>query len=217
MVNSISSRGATTDSNGVREYDAPDSVTHSSAIDYRATTGFLRSRAAIVSSDIVDLHNQATEGDLRTRAALKTRMGVKSLLNELAVERGMAWADIAKLAGVSVSAVRKWRTGGDASPEKRGQLARLAGFLDLLEESLIEDPAQWIEVPLSLPDGYSVRPVELYALGHLIPVLEIAGLRREPADVLDEVLPEWRSSRKSNYEVFTANDGILAFREREDS
>ncbi|MGW6875204.1 helix-turn-helix domain-containing protein [Streptomyces xanthophaeus] len=217
MSASISDRnyGPSTDSNGIREYGAPESVTHSSAIDYtRVATGFLRSRAALVSGDIVDLHNQATDDDLRARAAMKSRSGVPTLLNELAVERGMAWSDIARLVGVSVSAVRKWRTGGDATAEKRQMLARLAAFLDLLTELAVEDPVQWMEVPLALPEGYSVRPVELYAMGHLIPVLEMAGLRREPTDVMDEVLPDWRTTRKSDYEVFVASDGDLAFRER---
>ncbi|MDX3548823.1 hypothetical protein PV729_25740 [Streptomyces europaeiscabiei] len=126
----------------------------------------------------------------------------------------MAWADIARLVGVSVSAVRKWRTGGDASPEKRRLLAQLAAFLDLLEESSVEDPAQWLEMDLALPVEYSVRAVELYAIGHMIALLEIAGQRRDPAHVLDEVDPEWREARRSDIEIFTATDGQLAFRER---
>ncbi|MEU5064518.1 helix-turn-helix transcriptional regulator [Streptomyces virginiae] len=208
---------STTEASTVREYGIPDSITHSAAVDSRRLlAGFLRSEVALVSGDIVDLHNEATEHDLRARAAIKAKRGVASLLRELAVERGMAWADIAKLAGVSVSAVRKWRTGGDASAEKRHTLARLAAFLDLLTESAVEDPVQWLEVPLALPDGYSIRPMELYADGHLIPILEIAGLRREPSSVLDEILPDWRKTHRSSYEVFTASDGSLAFREHED-
>lgn len=203
----------------IRDY-APAHGTPSAAISstgfFRSEAGTLRTQVNMLETDIAEFHNQATENDLRSRAAVKAKKGVPTLLRELAVERGMAWADIARLVGVSVSAVRKWRTGGDASPEKRRLLAQLAAFLDLLSESSVEDPAQWMEMDLSLPDGYSVRPVELYADGHIIALLEVAGLRRDPADILDEVDPGWRDTRRADIEVFTADDGHLAFRERGD-
>jgi transcriptional regulator with XRE-family HTH domain len=168
----------------------------------------------LLETDVAELHNQATEKDLRMRAAVKAHKSVPKLLQELAMDRGLAWADIARLVGVSVSAVRKWRTGGDSSPEKRRLLAQLAAFLDLLSESNVEDPAQWLEMDLALPDGYSVRPLELYSDGHIIALLEVAGVRRTAEDVLDEVDPDWRSTRRSDFEVFMADDGDLALRER---
>lgn len=159
--------------------------------------------------------NGLTASNLRARAAVKARKGVATLLRELAVERGMAWSDIARLVNVSVSAVRKWRTGGDASPEKRLQLAELAAFLELLFESAIEDPAQWMEINLALPDGYAVRPTQLYLDGHMTALLEIAGLRRDPERVMDGIDPEWRTTRRSDFEVFMADDGQLAIQERQ--
>ncbi|MDT0571875.1 helix-turn-helix transcriptional regulator [Streptomyces sp. DSM 3412] len=201
----------------IRDY-RPKQGTPSAAIAspayYRTEAGTLRTQVNALGGDIAEIHNQATRDDLRTRAAVKAKRGVPTLLQELAVERGMAWSDIARLVGVSVSAVRKWRTGGDATPEKRRLLAQLAAFLDLLEESSIEDPAQWLEMDLALPAEYSVRAVELYASGHMIALLEIAGQRRDPAHVLDEIDPQWRDTRRSDIEVFTAADGQLAFRER---
>ncbi|WP_139063554.1 helix-turn-helix domain-containing protein [Streptomyces zinciresistens] len=201
----------------IRDY-SPEQGTPSAAIThpgyFRTEAGTLRTQVSALGGDIAEIHNQATEEDLRTRAAVKAKHGVPTLLQELAVERGMAWSDIARLVGVSVSAVRKWRTGGDATPEKRRLLAQLAAFLDLLEESSIEDPAQWLEMDLALPSDYSVRAVELYADGHMIALLEIAGQRRDPAHVLDEIDPQWRDTRRSDIEVFTATDGQLAFRER---
>ena len=65
---------------------------------------------------------------LDERAAAKVRHGVPSLLKELAVERGMAWADVARLAGVGVGTVRKWRTDGSGSAESKLSLARLAAL-----------------------------------------------------------------------------------------
>lgn len=201
----------------IRDY-GPAQGTQSAAISksgyFRSAAGTLRTQVSALGGDVAEFHNEATEDDLRSRSAVKAKRGVPTLLKELAVERGMAWADIARLVGVSVSAVRKWRTGGDASPEKRRLLAQLAAFLDLLEESSVEDPAQWLEMDLALPVEYSVRAVELYAIGHMIALLEIAGQRRDPAHVLDEVDPEWREARRSDIEIFTATDGQLAFRER---
>jgi transcriptional regulator with XRE-family HTH domain len=204
----------------IREY-GPKPGTPSAAISphglFRSEAGLLRTQVNALGGDVADFHNRATEEDLRSRAAVKAKRGVATLLRELAIERGMAWSDIARLVSVSVSAVRKWRTGNDASPEKRRLLAQLAAFLDLLAESNVEDPVQWLEMDLALPAGYSVRGVELYADGHIIALLEIAGLRRDAAHVLDEVDPGWRDTRRASIEVFTADDGQLAFRERGDS
>lgn len=181
---------------------------------FRSEAGVLRTEISRIGAGVASLHNDAMDDDLRSRAAVKAKKGVPSLLQELALERGMAWADIARMVGVSVSAVRKWRTGGVSTPDNRRLLAQLAAFLDLLSESAVEDPAQWMEMGLALPSGYSVRPVELYALGHMIALLEIAGQRRDPAHVLDEIDPGWRDTRRANFEVFMASDGQPALRER---
>ncbi|NUK32517.1 hypothetical protein HRW16_19330 [Streptomyces lunaelactis] len=202
----------------IRHY-GPGSSTTSAAIQstgyFKSEAGVLRTRAEGLGEATAELHIGLTVSDLRARAAVKARNGVATLLRELAVERGMAWSDVARLVNVSVSAVRKWRTGGDASPEKRLQLAELAAFLDLLSESAIEDPAQWMEINLALPDGYAVRPAQLYLDGHMIALLEIAGLRRDPERVMDDIDPEWRTTWRSDFEVFMADDGQLAFQERQ--
>lgn len=176
--------------------------------------GWTRSVVADISRQVDEVHHDSLVGDLRNRGGVKARQGVRALLDELAVERGMAWADIARLTHVSVSAVRKWRKGGDASPEKRQQLAVLAAFLDILSELPVEDPAQWMEVPLALPEGYSIRPFELYERGYITELLDIAGGRRYPDAVLDEIDPSWRETRRSSVEIFQAHDGQLAMRAR---
>lgn len=155
------------------------------------------------------------EDSLKKRAAVKARKGVPDLLEELAFVRGMSWSDIARLVGVSISAVRKWRTGGQATPENRKELARLAGFLDLLGEFGIEDPASWMEITMDLPAGYYIRPVELYLSGHRAELLEIARGHRDAARVLDGIDPAWRDSERSTLEVYTAPDGLPALRFRD--
>ncbi|NRQ36620.1 hypothetical protein HII36_33010 [Nonomuraea sp. NN258] len=127
----------------------------------------------------------------------------------------MSWADMARLTGVTVSAIRKWRTGGQASAEKRLELARLAAFLDLLEENCIEDPAQWMEVTFPLGEGYAIRPMELYVAGHKAELLDIACGRRNAADVLDSLDSSWRDARRSNVDVYIGPDGEPALRIRD--
>jgi transcriptional regulator with XRE-family HTH domain len=126
----------------------------------------------------------------------------------------MGWSDIAELAGVSISAIRKWRKGGDASPDSRTRLARIAALLDVLEEKgLVQDPATWMDMDLPLGPGYFIRPLDLYLDGHVTALIDLAEQRRTMTQVLDEVRPDWRSSR-SDFKVFTDTDGDRSIRLR---
>ena len=82
--------------------------------------------------------------DLDVRTTAKARSDSESLLEELATDRGLGWSEISRLCGVSVSAVRKWRGGESPSPDRRRRLARLAAFLDLLEEAGGYKRASWL-------------------------------------------------------------------------
>ena len=62
------------------------------------------------------------------------------LLRELATDRGMAWADIADLVGVSVAAIRKWRTDGGATADNRARLAFSRRFLMPLRPAELRTP-----------------------------------------------------------------------------
>jgi transcriptional regulator with XRE-family HTH domain len=117
---------------------------------------------------------------------------------------------------VSVSAVRKWRKGGVASPESRSKLARIAALLDLLEEKgVIEDPAAWMEMDFTLEAGYFIRPLDLYLEGHVTELIELAEQRQTTAQVLDQVRPNWRQSR-SDFEVYLDVDGERSIRRRDE-
>ncbi len=175
--------------------------------------GWLRSRADALGEDVASIHQQVRSYHLDQRAAVKSRRGVAGLLTELAVERGMAWADIARLIGVSVAAIRKWRGSSSASADHRFELAKLTAFLDLLDEYAIEDPAQWMEMRLPLPAGYVITPMDLYRRGEVTPLLEYASQRLDAARMLDEIDPRWRDSR-SDFESYDAPDGTKAIRAR---
>lgn len=184
--------------------------THSLSIQ----VDYLRTKSQMVVGEVQGLHGEVRELDLIHRTLAKSKNDVSSLLDELAYQRGMAWTDIAEVAGVSVSAVRKWRKGGDASPDNRGRLAKFAALLDALgERGLIEDPANWMEMDLPLSPGYYVRPLDLYLKGQVVALLDIAERRRAVEHVLDDIQPGWRDNR-SKFEVFEDIDGLRSLRAR---
>jgi hypothetical protein len=192
----------------------PESLTTTSQLS--ATVGWLRSRAEVVRDDAGRIHREVRDYDLDQRAAVKARRDVQALLGELSSERGLAWSSIARLVGVSVTAVRKWRASGGATAQSRYELARLAAFLDLLSESAIDDPAGWMEMRLPLPSGHNLTPFDLYETGHTALILDYAGQRLTAGEVLDDIDPQWRE-RRSSFEVFDAPDGMKAIRQRSGS
>jgi transcriptional regulator with XRE-family HTH domain len=170
----------------------------------------------MLGGEVQELHSEVRENDLADRSLEKSKKSVANLLEELAGERGMGWSDIAEIVGVSVSAVRKWRKGGLASPESRSKLARVAALLDVLEEKgLIEDPAAWMEMDFTLEPGYFIRPLDLYLEGHVTELVELAEHRQTTAQVLDRVRPNWRQSR-SEFEVVLDDDGERSIRPRDE-
>jgi transcriptional regulator with XRE-family HTH domain len=173
-----------------------------------------RTQTELTGGQVQDLHDRVRELNLDQRTRNKSRHDVPTLLDELAYQRGMAWTHIAEIADVSVSAVRKWRKGNDASPENRSRLAKFAALLDTLEEEArIEDPATWMEMELPLAAGYYIRPLDLYVNGQDMALLDIAEQRRPVEHILDDIRPDWRATR-SKFEVFEDTDGMRSIRIR---
>jgi transcriptional regulator with XRE-family HTH domain len=202
--------GAQTDT--VHDYTVAGSETVAHAIE----ASWLRDRARLLGNETEGMHRDLQERALRERAAVKVRKGIRSLLAELGEDRGMGWSDMAELVGVSVAAIRKWRKGGDATPESRMRLASLAAFLDCLSELAIEEPVQWLEVRLPLPSEYLIRPVDLYRDGHAALVLDIAAQRLTAEAALDEIDVAWRDRCRTRFEVYAASDGQRAIRIRDE-
>lgn len=144
--------------------------------------------------------------DLGARTDAKVLSGIAVLLDELAVERGLTWSDIARLCSVSVSAVRKWRSGESPAPERRRSLARLAAFLDLLEQAgPVDDPAGWLFMRLA--DDYTTTAADLYIAGKVEDLLEHAQGLLALHEMLDRWDPEWRTATRSDWAVTTNTDG----------
>jgi transcriptional regulator with XRE-family HTH domain len=202
-----------TSAGGLSDY-APSAPDETRALSLRAD--YLRTEVDTLGGEVQERHGEARELDLSDRILEKTKKSVAGLLEELTSDRGMGWSDIAEVLGVSISAIRKWRKGGDASPKSRSKLARIAALLDVLEEKgLVQDPAMWMEVDLPLEDGYFIRPWDLYLEGHVSALIDLAEQRQTVDQVLDQVRPNWRDSR-SDFEVVLDVDGERSIRRRDE-
>lgn len=191
------------------------SLTPDSTRAHSLLTDYLRTSADALGGVAHELHGETRERDLNERTLAKSKKAVSGLLDELTNQRGMGWSHIAEVIGVSVSAIRKWRKGGDATPESRLKLAKIAALLDLLQEKgLVQEPAAWIELDLPLDSGHYIRPLDLYLDGHVTALLDMAEQRKTPVQVLDQVRPNWRASR-TDFEVFVDTDGERSIRRRE--
>lgn len=179
-----------------------------------ADIGWNRDRARFLHQDLDDLHRRSHLVEWRTRAAERARSSTGVLLEELA-EMGFAWRDIARLVGVTVPAVQKWRRGESATGENRARLASLLAACDLIgEHYMIEDLATWFEVPLVV--GVPLSPLDLYAAQRVDLVFEHAVGNSDPAQLLTAFDPDWREDYKSDFEAFRAPDGALSLRPRDD-
>ncbi|MGO1177876.1 MAG: hypothetical protein ACTIME_15300 [Cellulosimicrobium funkei] len=130
----------------------------------------------------------------------------------------MAWRDVARLVGVSVPAVQKWRRGAGMTGENRLRLAGVVALLRCLERKMINAPVSWLEMPV-LSD-VSVTAMDMLAVDRVDLVLELATddpiLGHDRTRVLDEFEPRWRETRVDDkFEVFEASDGLLSIRPRQ--
>jgi hypothetical protein len=141
------------------------------------------------------------------------RQDMPTLLARLA-DLGFAWRDIARLIGVSVPAVQKWRHGGAATGQSRFYAAAaLAACALITEHYMVQDIASWFEAPVVF--GYPVTGLDLYAAKKPQLVFRLATGQADPEQVLSALDPDWRETYRSDFETFEAEDGGLAIRAKE--
>ncbi len=146
----------------------------------------------------------------RKTTAERGRASVSSMLVDLA-DLGFAWRDIARMVGVSVPAVQKWRKGEKASGASRNRIASLLAACDLITKHyLVDDIASWFEMPLST--SAPITPIVLFSANRPELVFEFASGHVDPEDLLTEFDPEWRERYRSDFEVFEASDGNRSIR-----
>ncbi len=163
---------------------------------YAGLTGAVR----VLDSTIKTGRRAVRSLDLDDRTSAKAIASADTLLDELSADRGLTWAEIARLSGVTVSAVRKWRAGESTSSDNRRALARLAAFLDLLEEvGPVGDAAGWLG--MRLKEHHTATAADLYCDGHADDVLEYARGHLSAGDVLDHWNPDWRSETRAEWTI----------------
>lgn len=156
------------------------------------------------------VHKRTHEDEWRTAAAERGKASVTSMLTELA-DLGFAWRDIARMVGVSVPAVQKWRKGEKASGDSRIRIASLLAACDLITSHyMVDEIASWFEMPLS--SSAPVTPIVLYAANRADLVFEFASGHADPEALLSEFDPDWRERYRSDFEVFEAGDGNRSIR-----
>ena len=187
-----------------------------STAQYTATISMLADCYAKLTGPVILLYRDVEDGrrnvrslDLDDRTAAKARSNAEDLLEELATDRGLGWSEIARLCEVSVSAVRKWRANEPISPERRRLLARLAAFLDLLEEAgPVGEPAGWLNMRLS--EDHTVTAADLYIDRQFEDLLEYAQGHLSINDLLDRWNCDWRTTTRSDWAITNGPDGHSA-------
>ncbi|WP_345453890.1 helix-turn-helix transcriptional regulator [Arthrobacter gyeryongensis] len=146
----------------------------------------------------------------RIRTQNRSTLSVKDLL-ELLADAGFAWRDLARMLGVSVPAIQKWRKGEKSSGENRLKLAGLIAAIDLIASQFhIQDIESWFEMPIV--EGVPVTPIDLWAANQAFLVLEFASGHLNPEEALNRFDPSWRETYDSQFETFRAQDGQMSIR-----
>lgn len=189
---------------------APHYETRSS---YTRESSVLRRQVKGLTEDSQATHRNALRIELDDRSQRWARQATQEILLELR-SWGFAWRDVARIIGVSVPALQKWRKGASPSGANRLKLARLVAIVEYVEdEFLINDVASWFEMPIRA--GVHLTALDLLAQEREVLVIELASQQATPEKVLDEFAAEWRTKLVDNaFEVFTASDGSKAIRPR---
>lgn len=177
------------------------------------TLGYRRREARVWHEDADERHQQSHFDEWVLRTGRRGRSGPTEMLEELA-ELGFAWRDVARMVGVSVQAIQKWRRGAGISGENRHGVASLLAACDLVAEHYgIQGVASWFEMPL-LP-GVPVTPIDLWEAHRPDLVFDYASGHTDPEQILTTWNLEWRDRYRSDFEVFRAGDGRLSIRPKD--
>ncbi len=198
--------------------EAPTQVSRTRTIDELVEdAGHLRNVTCLLGDDVAEagrqvseVHHQAFQAQLNTKARDMAKRPATEMLEELA-RRGFAWRDIARLVGVSVPAVRRWRQGESPTGPHLLAIARLLAFTEILRvDHLVSDVAGWLEMPL-VPEA-PLTGIDMAADGRFVDLLDLTTGHATPEAVLDRWQPGWRERIFSEFEVFEAADGELGLR-----
>lgn len=173
--------------------------------------GALRTDVDRLSNNMAEIHSESLQIQVEARTDEAAKRSPADLLAELS-EMGFSWTHIARLVGVSIPAIRKWRQGESLSGENRRSVARVVALVGVLEKDhIINDVPSWLEMPLA---GSRFTGLDVVEHGHMADLLEFAANHISGSDLLDSAVPSWRSDRDERFEVVEAGDGERAIRLR---
>ncbi|MGE3813031.1 MAG: hypothetical protein AB7I24_15940 [Candidatus Nanopelagicales bacterium] len=191
---------------------AAQHTTTSTSTEITERAGFLRRQARLLNDDVQDLHIDSRLNEWTERATKRVAEGPLDLLEHLS-DLGFSWRDIARMVGVSVPAIQKWRRGGTVSGENRRGLANLVAACDLIREDyIVSDVASWFEMPLV--KGTPITPIELYTQQQYPLLFDYASGHIDMEAAMNQLDPEWRQNYATEFEVFRAEDGQLSIRSK---
>lgn len=176
------------------------------ARDIADRAGHIRNQTNLLGDDAADLQHNAFRLQLDNHVADLARQRPVALLERLSM-LGFAWRDIARMVGVSIPALRRWRNGEPPSGDNRRAIAQLLAFAEIIQDDhlLVQEVASWMEVPI-VGDA-PVTPIDLYAAGRLDTVYDLAARQCTPEGALDQADPGWREKYRTDWEVAVADDG----------
>lgn len=195
------------------DINPPPSLTETKTVATVLTEniGYIRKQARHLHAATDRLHQKSHYAEWNDRTNQRGRARAKEMLDELA-DLGFAWRDVAKLVGVSVPSIQKWRRGEGTTGENRQKVASLLAACDLISEHYgIQEVASWFEMPLHL--GTAVTPIELWAGGRPDLVFDLASGHTDSEQILTAWNPRWRDG--PDFEVFRAADGQMSIRPKE--
>ena len=180
------------------------------------SAGVTRTLMAGAAADAVAEHQDRYMVMFRIKGSENVGTGVANLLTKLA-NWGFAWRDIARMVGVSVPALQKWRKGDRPSPDNARRLADLVAGCEVIQKfnPQITDIAMWFEAPIV--SEAPITPVDLWASGNEQLVFEHARVDGDvdPNITMDSFDSDWRERYRSDFETFTAADGGISIRMRD--
>ncbi len=158
-------------------------------------------------------HRQAFTDSLAAHTNQIIKLSIQDVLGELSTQWGVAWVDVARMVGVSVPALRKWRVVGRVSGENQRRVSELLAFIRVLKEAGVQEPGSWISIPMV--DGYTATPRHLYGASSASVLVDVASNSIRPEDALDELVPGWKEDYSTDFVVRPGPDGLPAIVHRE--
>ncbi|MFH8220325.1 hypothetical protein ACH4C2_13690 [Streptomyces sp. NPDC018057] len=208
----LSTPATTVPSSNLIEPVEPVTTVASQLDELAEEAGSLRSTSKYMAESTSELHQRVLFQSWQHRISERGKIAPKVLLDEIA-DLGFAWRDVARMIGVSVAAVQKWRRAGGVTGENRRRLASLLALCDEITERYhIQEVASWFEMPLTA--SAPVTPIDMYADGQPRLVLEHASGHSDEEEILTAYDPDWRERYRSDFEVYLESDGAMSIRSK---